>query len=58
LANLEILHRDRLAKLPDPEARQQEEQNYRSERARIESRCDRDLARLRAPRQPAEGRSR
>ncbi|MCP4204502.1 MAG: hypothetical protein GY769_21540, partial [bacterium] len=47
LANLEILHRDRLAKLPNPEARDQEEQNYLSERARIEERRDRDIARLR-----------
>ncbi len=48
LANLEILHRDRLAKLPDPETRHQEEQDYLSERARIESRCDRAVAKLRA----------
>ncbi len=47
LANLEILYRDRLAKQPDPAVRHQDEQNYLSERARIESRCDRDVAKLR-----------
>ncbi|MCH7664407.1 MAG: hypothetical protein IH936_00545 [Acidobacteria bacterium] len=47
LAKLEILYRDRLAKEPDPTARHQDQQNYVSERARIEGRCDRDVAKLR-----------
>jgi len=47
LANLEILHRDRMAKHDDPAARLQEEQAYLSERGRIESRRDRDIKRLR-----------
>ena len=47
LANLEILYRDRLAKESDPGVRHQDEQNYLSERARIEGRCDRDVAKLR-----------
>ena len=48
LAQLEILHSDRLAKMPDPSTREQEEQNYMSERARIEARCDREVAKLRS----------
>lgn len=48
LAKLEILYRDRLAKEPDPATRHQDEQNYVSERARIEARCDRDVAKLRS----------
>lgn len=47
LAQLEILHHDRLARLPEPSAREQEEQSYLSERARIEARCDREVAKLR-----------
>ena len=47
LAKIEILYRDRLAKEPDPAARHQDEQNYLSERARIEGRRDRDVAKLR-----------
>lgn len=47
LAELEIMHRDRLAKLQDPEARHQEEEQYVDERRRIEERRDRDIARLR-----------
>lgn len=47
LAQLEIMHRDRLAKQGDPSARHEEEQNYLSERGRIESRRDRAIAKLR-----------
>lgn len=47
LANLEILHRDRLAKASDPEAREREEHHYLKERARLESRRDRAIAKLR-----------
>lgn len=47
LANLEILHRDRMSKQDDPAARHQEEQAYLSERGRIESRRDREVRKLR-----------
>jgi hypothetical protein len=47
LAQLEIMHRDRLAKQADPGARDEEEQNYLSERGRIESRRDRAIEKLR-----------
>lgn len=47
IAQLEILHRGRLAALEEPAARQEEEQNYLSERGRIEDRRDRDLRKLR-----------
>ena len=47
LAKLEILYRDRLAKERDPTVSHQDEQNYLSDRARIERRCDRDVAKLR-----------
>lgn len=47
LAQLEILHRDRLANEAEPTARHQEEQSYLSERARIESRRDRDIEKRR-----------
>ncbi len=46
-AELEILHRDRLAKLPDPAARQEEEEDYRRERRRIEEHRDREIEKLR-----------
>ncbi|MEM7482250.1 MAG: hypothetical protein AAF481_13825 [Acidobacteriota bacterium] len=48
LAELEILHRDRLRKIPDPAARQQEEEDYRLERRSIESARDRDLEKVRS----------
>ena len=47
LAELEILHRDRLAETGDPAERDQAEQNYRAERERIEGQRDRKIARLR-----------
>lgn len=47
LANLEILHRERLGKQTDPASRDREEQNYLAERARIENRRDRDITKLR-----------
>ncbi len=47
LAELEILHRDRLRAMHDPVARQQEEEEYRTDRERIESSRDREIAKLR-----------
>ncbi|MDH3745460.1 MAG: hypothetical protein OES47_10205 [Acidobacteriota bacterium] len=47
LAELEILHHDRLAKTPDPDARTEEEEEYRRERTRIEERRDGEIAALR-----------
>jgi hypothetical protein len=52
LAELEILHRDKLRGLRDPAAREKAEEEYRSERRRIEEERDRTVERLR------EGRSR
>ena len=46
-AELEILHRDRLATLRDPGERIEEEQNYLRERQRIEEDRDRKIERLR-----------
>ncbi len=48
LAELEILHRDRLRKLADPEAIQKEEDEYLIERGRIEDQRERKIARLRS----------
>ena len=45
LAELEILHRDRLKKTFDPEARRQEEEDYLRERRRIEEDRDRRVER-------------
>lgn len=47
LAELEILHRDRLSKIADPAERTEEEEDYRRERTRIEERRDREIAALR-----------
>jgi hypothetical protein len=47
-AELEILHRDRLAALRDPMKREEEKQHYRRERQRIEEDRDRKIERLRA----------
>lgn len=47
LAQLEILHRDRLTRLADPEARQREQEEYLRERARIEERQERQIRKLR-----------
>lgn len=47
LAELEILHEDRLKTLYDPEGRQKEEEEYHDERRRIEEARDREIERLR-----------
>ena len=47
-AELEILHRDRLAKLADPAEREQEEKEFRHERGRIEDRRDAEIERVRS----------
>jgi hypothetical protein len=47
LAELEILHRDRVTKIRDPQQAREEEENYRRERRRIEEKRDRDIDRLR-----------
>jgi hypothetical protein len=47
LAELEILHRDRLKTLADPTAREQEEEDHRLERLRIEDKRDRAIDKLR-----------
>jgi hypothetical protein len=47
LAELEILHRDRLRKAHDPAKRQEEEEDYVRERRRIEEDRDRKIAKLR-----------
>ncbi len=47
LAELEILHRDRLRKLGDPEAREKEEEDYVRERRRIEERRDGKIGKAR-----------
>jgi hypothetical protein len=46
-AELEILHRDRLQRLLEPEARRQEEEDYQAERRRLAEDRDRRLERLR-----------
>jgi hypothetical protein len=48
LAELEILHRDRLKKISDPAKRQEEETDYVRERRRIEDERDRSIEKLRA----------
>lgn len=48
LAELEILHRDRLRKLADPEAREKEEEEYVRERRRIEEQRDAKIAKARS----------
>jgi hypothetical protein len=48
LAELEILHRDRLKGIGDPAAREQEDEEYLRDRRRIEGDRDAKLARLRA----------
>jgi hypothetical protein len=48
LAELEILHHDRLKNLREPAGRQQEEDDYVRERRRIEAERDRKLEKLRA----------
>jgi hypothetical protein len=48
LAELEILHRDRLKKLADPAVREEEEKEYRVERQRIEAERERRIEKLRS----------
>lgn len=49
LAEIEILHRDRLRGMYDPVEREkeEEEEEYRAERERIEERRDREIATIR-----------
>jgi hypothetical protein len=47
LAEIEILHRDRLKGLYDPAKRQEEEETYLLERRRIEAERDRKIEKLR-----------
>jgi hypothetical protein len=47
LAELEILHRDRIRTVYDPVKRQEDEDNYRRERRRIEDERDRKIEKLR-----------
>lgn len=47
LAELEIMHRQRLAKSADPAHRRQEEEDYRRERRRIEEDRDGKIEKLR-----------
>lgn len=49
LAEIEILHRDRLKGLYDPAKRQEEEETYLLERRRIEAERDRKIEKLRGP---------
>jgi hypothetical protein len=47
LAELDILHRDKLAKLQDPKALAEQDEYYRREKARIEDERERRLAQIR-----------
>ncbi len=47
IAEFEILHQDRLAKLADPAEQEQAEKEFRYERQRIEEKRDREIERLR-----------
>ncbi len=47
LAEIEILHRDKLATLDDPVERGKAEEDYVAERQRLETSRDRDIAKLR-----------
>jgi hypothetical protein len=47
LAELEILHKDRLKTMADPTQRKEEEEEYVRERRRIEDERDRKIAELR-----------
>ena len=47
LAELEILHRDSLARIADPAERATAEAEYAKERQRVEARRDRDIERAR-----------
>lgn len=47
IAELEILHKDRLAGIADPAKRKEEEQDFRRERQRAEDDRDRRIERIR-----------
>ncbi len=47
LAEIEILHRDRMKSIYDPDKRDEEEETYRLERRRIETERDRKVEKLR-----------
>jgi hypothetical protein len=48
LAELEILYRDSLKTIADPDSRARAEEEYADERRRVEERRDRDIERLRS----------
>ena len=48
LAELKILHQDRLRKTTDPASREEEKQSYREERERIQAERERQLEELRS----------
>jgi hypothetical protein len=48
LAELEILHRDKLSRLPDLAQRTEQEEYYRREQERLRAECEAAVARLRA----------
>ncbi len=47
IAELEIMHKGRLAKLADPAEREREEKDFRHERQRIEDKKDREIEKIR-----------
>ncbi len=47
IAELEILHKDRLTGMADPAKREEEEQDFRRERQRAEDQRDRRIERIR-----------
>ena len=47
VAELEIMHGDRLAKLGDPLAREEEQRRFRHEKQRVEENRDRKIAQIR-----------
>ena len=49
IAEMEILHRDRLAAVADPVEREKAEKDFRHERQRVEEKRDREIERIRAP---------
>lgn len=47
IAELEILHRKKMQEVSDGQTRRQQEEEYRTERARIEEGCEREIAKIR-----------
>ena len=47
IAEMEILHRDRLATIADPVERDKAEKDFRHERQRVEEKRDREIERIR-----------